>query len=505
MIFGSQSRNVENTSTNTGKYIYIYILRGYMSNLSNILAKYKPQNFSYLKSATIFSLFALFLVFIDAQDLEAECNGDCSSTPWTYSSDAEQIYLHIDGGCDILISYRYKECLVGGVIRRDLQITSMKMSASCSGMTENQIMHEAIKRMLWNSHSIFNVIGHTFDVNIISQNCWEKKIVSGILRFLPCDSTYCCVTTDTIVKTDYNYKIVRSGTTPATDSTCFRPVGGGCGSYICNAQFIPYNVPLKDDHDYGCGSTCTTEWLNQPMYIDHIVSANCTIRGYYTYRFCDGVMEIDLYQINRIGSNCSMILTDIVKRLIERLAYNVSINYSPIPNIKFIIKSCWNKNNPIIYPCTFDVCCTAEYEWGLISYPNYGFIKINSTTNICTPLPIGCSSILCGGALENLISLRSSKITIDEINNINDNTILLELFPNPVGDQINIKNNLTKDDKIHYLISDLIGNILISGIIIDISSNIININTSKLLNNQIYNLYLLNSKGIIIGYGKFIK
>jgi len=458
-----------------------------MSNLSNILAKYKPQNFSYLKSATIFSLFALFFVFIDAQDLEAECNGDCSSTPWTYSSDAEQIYLHIDGGCDILISYRYKECLVGGVIKRDLQITSMKMSASCSGMSENQIMYEAIKRVLWKSHSIFNVIGPTHIVNMISQNCWNKTTVSDTLRFLPCDSTYCCVVTDTIVKTDYNYKITGSSQIPATDTTCFRPVGGFCGSYICNSQIIPLNTPLYEPNEYECGNEdCFGEWINFDNYVEYILPSGCTYRSYFIIRYCNGVIEIAVTRTVQIGT-CSTTdaTTAILSKGLASIAQYVKNTYAPIPNIRFLIKSCWQTLGIIRYPCTYETCCVADYTYNSILNR---YVRSSPTWINCNPLPTSCVQV-CNGQLypdEYILSKISIENNSDFVKNI-------KIYPNPFNEYLNIEYISEDNDLLKIQIYDILGIVVFEEYSKVVKGqNIIELKTNHIVNNKTYYINLFN-------------
>ncbi len=464
---------------------------------------YNQSRKSKYQFATLFLVFAFFFHFIDFGKVNAQCGGNCNSTAWTYSTDAEKINVSIDGGCDVLISYRYRECLISipppPTIKRDIQITTMEMSSACSGVSEEDIMKEANKRLLWNVRSIFGITSSSFDVTLITPNCWRKQSFSDTIRFNPCDSTYCCKTNYTIQATDYNYEVTNSSTIPANDSTCAAGVGGGCGEYICNSQFIPLDTPLWDASEFGCDDECSSEWSNRDNLYVQVVIGSCTFNVHFINRLCDGVMEIGITKIVQIGSCGSTIqTTDILSDAFQLIAQYIKNTYNPIPNLRFLVKSCWlNSTFLIRYPCTYENCCIGNYVYNSGSN-RYNFLSQSNSS--CSSLPDECTNV-CNALFPERFIL--SKIS--EIDNINLNESI-SIYPNPIDDYLIINYLVKENQNINVEIVDLLGNQLISqNFSINTGNNVLKINTLKFRKNNLFFLNIYNSNKELIYNGKITK
>lgn len=104
-------------------------------------------------------------------------------------------------------------------------------------------------------------------------------------------------------------------------------------------------------------------------------------------------------------------------------------------------------------------------------------------------------------AVDNSANSKYSKVIIVK----NDPGIVLQMYPNPVKDELNVILKQDVGSQIQVTISDLMGRVVRSQVLIsDVQNSAIRINCQGLAP-QIYFLRLLNSKGEVLDVNKFVK
>ncbi len=471
---------------------------------SNVFTKYKL--------ATLFMVFALFFYFIDFGRAEAttDCDG-CTNGTWIPCDDNEKILVNY-AGCNAIVSFEKKVCTTPAPTKYELRITGFELSPGCTSPDIENLMKEANKKLLWSSRAIFGVTGSSINVRLITRSCWEHFVDNSgepdINSLRPCVYIEdCCQTLYALstVEDDKGLKINNSTQTNASDSLCVGTNSINCGSYICESQNLPSNVPLWDVDNTICGTECDNPWnADASDFVEITISSGCKYRAYYALRNCDGETYFTLHQLS-FDNACSPTpsMTTLLDAIRPVLFAKFGSYITTLPDTAYIsVPKCWTQAGNIYYPCSLDDCCIYPIEFSEPNSPQ----KLAKILTIVSSSNLICSNTSCVLDICGWFANKSATYSKIGLNDETENSSFINISPIPITDEFNLNINSTYSETLTLEIYSMMGEKLIDyNFKVNNGKNVIQINSKSLVKDQIYFYKIINIDNEVLSNGKLIK